>query len=96
MKRNGDYRRRFSDGVLGRTNEAAMAGIFYSQDADENYVLVGVSPHHSRLMLGHRFRSFHAPGGSSLFCFGYAALRVTVSRQILFEKYIEKISRDPP
>ena len=39
---------------------------------------------------------FRAPCGSSLFCFGCAALRVTVSLQILFGKYTEKISPDPP
>ena len=65
--------------VPDRSTDTAVVANFRSQDADENYVLVGVSPHHSRLMLGHRFRAFHAPGGSSLFCFGYAALRVTVS-----------------
>jgi single-strand DNA-binding protein len=45
---------------------------------------------------GHRFGTFHAPGGSSLFCFGCAALRVTVSLQILFGKNAEKISPEPP
>jgi single-strand DNA-binding protein len=39
---------------------------------------------------------FHAPCGSSLFCFGCAAIRVTVSLQILFGKKAEKISPEPP
>ena len=37
-----------------------------------------------------------APGGNSLFCFGCAALRVTVSLEILLGKYTKKISPDPP
>src|SRR5580692_2964568 len=41
-------------------------------------------------------RGFHAPCSSSLFCFGYAALRVTVSLQLLFGKNAEKISPEPP
>ena len=96
LKRNCEDKRRSFEGVLGRLDEAAMAGNFRSLNTDENNVQVGVSPQHSRLMLGHRFRAFHAPGGSSLFCFGYAALRVTVSLQILFGQYTEKISPDPP
>ena len=40
--------------------------------------------------------AYPAPGGNSLFCFGFAAHRVTVSLQILFGKYTEKISPDPP
>jgi hypothetical protein len=43
-----------------------------------------------------RFGAFHAPCGNSLFCFGYAAPRVTVSLQILFGKNAEKISPEPP
>ena len=30
-------------------------------------------------MLGHCFGVYPTPGGAALFCFGYAALRVTVS-----------------
>jgi len=40
--------------------------------------------------------AWHAPGGNSLFCFGSTALRVTVSREILFANRGEKISPDPP
>ena len=50
----------------------------------------------SRLPLGHRFGAIPAPCGSSLFCFGCAAIRVTVSLQILFAKFSEKISPEPP
>jgi hypothetical protein len=33
----------------------------------------------SRPLLGVTLRGYPAPGGSASFCFGYAALRVTVS-----------------
>ena len=39
----------------------------------------GVCRFASRSLLGHSFGAELAPGGSSLFCFGFAALRVTVS-----------------
>jgi hypothetical protein len=39
---------------------------------------------------------YRRPCGSSLLCFGCAALRVTVSLQILFAKFSEKISPEPP
>ncbi len=41
-------------------------------------------------LFGHRVGAFHAPCGSSLFCFGCAALRVTVSLQILFGRSARK------
>jgi hypothetical protein len=52
---------------------------FRSQDAGENFGPVCVSRPVSRLLHGHCFGAYPAPCGSSLFCFGYAALRVTVS-----------------
>jgi hypothetical protein len=73
-----------------------MAVKFSSQDADENVAPACVCRSVSRLFLGHRFGAFHAPCGSSLFCFGCAALRVTVSLQIVVGKYTKEISRDPP
>ena len=56
-----------------------MAMNFRSKDADENFGPVCVSRPVSRLLHGHCFGAYPAPCGSSLFCFGYAALRVTVS-----------------
>ena len=56
----------------------------------------GVSRSVSRHLLGHGFGAIPAPCGNSLFCFGCAALLVTVSRQILFAKHSEKISPEPP
>jgi hypothetical protein len=63
---------------------------------DEHLALERVCRYVIPPLFGHRFGAFHAPCGNSLFCFGFAALRVTVSLQILFGKYTEKISQDPP
>jgi hypothetical protein len=70
-------------------------GVLQPTPCGETFFGYGISvvrPH----SLGHRFGAFHAPCGSSLFCFGSAALRVAVSLQILFAKKREKISPDPP
>jgi hypothetical protein len=72
-----------------------MAANFLRQETDENSGLGFVCRPISRL-LGHRFGGEPAPGGNSLFCFGCAALRVTVSLQILFGRYTEKVCLDPP
>jgi hypothetical protein len=65
--------------VHGRSNVGAVAANFRSQRADENCVQACVYRFVSRLLHGHCFGAYPAPCGSSLFCFGYAALRVTVS-----------------
>ena len=108
---NGGCELRALRGGLDRSNAAAMAANFIDQRVDENFAPACVYRSVSRRMLGHGFGAIHAPGGSSLFCFGspphhatiacrgpriFAALRVTVSLQILFGKYTEKISPDPP
>jgi hypothetical protein len=95
----------------GPARRAALSSVLVGQEGDENYVLARVSRSVSRLLFGHCFGAYPAPGGSSLFCFGsfpqhakttcrgprtWATLRVTVSLQILFGKYAEKISPDPP
>jgi hypothetical protein len=66
-------------GTSASSVRAVMAMNFRSQDADENFGPVSVSRPASRLLHGHCFGAYPAPCGSSLFCFGYAALRVTVS-----------------
>jgi hypothetical protein len=66
-------------GVLGRSNDAAVGANFRSPDTNENSVPSCVCRFVSRLLHGHCFGAYPAPCGSSLFCFGYAALRVTVS-----------------
>src|ERR1700681_2574203 len=77
------------------SERAVTAVAFRSQCPDETFaeecLPLCIPP-----LFGHRFGAFHAPCGSSLFCFGYAALRVTVSLQILFAKSAEKISPEPP
>ena len=65
--------------VLGRSNDAPVGTNFRSRDIDENSVPACVCRFVSRLLHGHCFGAYPAPCGSSLFCFGYAALRVTVS-----------------
>jgi hypothetical protein len=55
-------------------------------------VLAACSPDLPALF-GHTLGAFHAPCGSSLFCFGSAALRVTVSLEILFAKDAKRFLR---
>ena len=66
-------------GVHGGSDVAAVEANLRSQRADENSVPACVFRFVSRLLHGHCFGAYPAPCGSSLFCFGYAALRVTVS-----------------
>jgi hypothetical protein len=61
------------------SNRAAFVANFRSLSGDENFAPSFVCRYVSRLMLGHCFGAYPAPCGSSLFCFGFAALRVTVS-----------------
>ena len=76
---NGDGERPSFLRVPSRSNVAAVAANFRSQDADENSIQACVCRFVSRLLHGHCFGAYPAPCGSSLFCFGFAALRVTVS-----------------
>jgi hypothetical protein len=93
---NGDGGPCASYGTLRSSRLAAIAADFFRQNADENFVPECVCRRGSLPWFGHRFGAVHAPCGSSLFCFGLAAPRVTVSLQILFAKYAEKISPEPP
>ena len=94
--RNGGGERRSCRGVISDAKGlAAMAG-FSRGDADEAFALECVGPLCIPPLFEHRFGPFHAPCGSSPFCFGCAAQRVTVSLQILFGKTTEKISPEPP
>jgi hypothetical protein len=83
-------------GGLSRSKDLAMSVSFIRQNSDGCFGPVSVSRFASRLLLGHSFGAIPAPCGSSLFCFGNAALQVTVSGQILFAKCREKISPEPP
>src|ERR1035438_1722690 len=79
-----------------RSEKHAMLARFLHRDGDGNFGPESVCRSVSRRLLGHGFGAKPAPCSSSLFCFGCAALRVTVSRQILFVKNNEKISPEPP
>jgi hypothetical protein len=94
--RNGGCRQRSSNGVMTRSTSVAIAMEFCSRNADGNFGPMCVSRFVSRRLLSHGFGALHAPCGNSVFCFGYAALRITVSLEILFGEYTEKISPDPP
>jgi len=83
-------------GVLDGSKLAGFTAHFPRQDADENGGLGCVYRIPSRRLFGHCFGGLPAPCGSSLFCFGCAAPRVTVSLQVLFGKYTEKICPEPP
>jgi hypothetical protein len=75
--------------------EAVSANLI-GRECNESFVRARVCRSVSRLLFGHGFGARPAPCGSSLFCFNCVALRVTVSLQILFGKYAEKISPEPP
>jgi len=76
---NGGRELRSSCEGHANSNQAAFVADFRSLSADENFAPSCVCRYVSRLMLGHCFGAYPAPCGSSLFCFGFAALRVTVS-----------------
>ena len=86
-----DFRDRFRTSVRERCAVDWLAGK-PREICPGSRVLRGIRPALVRAPLG----ASHAPGGNSLFCFGSAALRVTVSREILFANRREKISPDPP
>jgi hypothetical protein len=52
---------------------------FLRHGADGNFGCACVCRSVSRLLPGHCFGAYPAPGGTALFCFGYAALWVAVS-----------------
>jgi hypothetical protein len=93
--RNGGGERPSCRGVIRLEGPCRCAG--FSQPGTQMKLCSGAClPLCIPPLFGHRFGPFHAPCGSSLFCFGCAALRVTVSLQILFGKTAEKISPEPP
>jgi len=62
--RNYGGQLRPSYGGHARSNRAAIVATFRSQCADENVVLARVCRYVSRLLLGHSFGAFPAPGGA--------------------------------
>jgi hypothetical protein len=93
---NGSARLHSYYGVIKRPEISALAAKLPSQGAEEDCDLGCACRLVSRRLFGHCFGGLPAPCGSSLFCFGFPALRVTVSLEILFCKYAEKVCRDPP
>jgi hypothetical protein len=63
---------------LSHSSASAFATDSRSQSTDENFVPVRVCRYVSRLLLGHCFGAFPAPGGTAPLCFGFAALWVVV------------------
>jgi len=61
-----------------RSNRAAIAVNFRSQCADDNFALERVCRYVSRLLLGHSFGAFPAPGGTRSSASHCAPLRVSV------------------
>jgi hypothetical protein len=70
-----------------RSNRAAIAVNFRSQCADENFALGRVCRYVSRLLLGHSFGAFPAPGGTRSSASHSAPLRGLGSSQNKFENH---------
>ena len=82
------------------SNRAAIAVNFRSQCADENFALARVCRYLFRLLLGHSFGTFPAPGGTRSSASHSAPLRGLGSSQNKFENHgTERLSnffRAPP
>src|SRR5579864_2144700 len=89
-----------SYGGRSRSNRTAIAVNFRSQCADENFALGGVCRHVSRLLLGHSFGAFPAPGGTRSSASDCAPLRGLGSSQNKFENHgkerLSNFFRAPP
>jgi hypothetical protein len=70
-----------------RSNRAPITVNFGSQCADENFALQRVCRYVSRLLLGHSFGAFPAPGGTRSSASHSAPLRGLGSSQNKFENY---------
>jgi hypothetical protein len=73
--RNDGGELRPSCGGHASSNRIAIAVNFRSQCADENFALVRVCRYLSRLLLGHSFGAFPAPGGARSSASHFAPLR---------------------
>ena len=81
---NGGGGLRPSYGGHGGSNRTAIAANFRSQCADENFALERVCRYVSRLLLGHSFGAFTAPGGTRSSASHLAPLRGLGSSQNKF------------
>ncbi len=84
---NGGCRSRLSYGGHAGSNRTAIAVNFRSQCADENFALERVCRYVSRLLLGHRFGTFPAPGGTRSSASHCAPLRGLGSSQNKFANH---------
>ena len=98
--RNYSGELRPSYGGHASSNRIAIAVNFRSQCADENFALACVCRYVSRLLLGHSFGAFPAPGGTRSSASDCAPLRGLGSSQNKFENLVkERLSnffRAPP
>ena len=82
------------------SNRTAMAANFPSQCADENFALARACRYVSRLLLGHSFGAFPAPGGTRSSASHCAPLRGLGSSQNKFENHgkvrLSNFFRAPP
>ena len=76
-----------SYGGHSRSNRTPIAANFRSQCADENFALERVCRYISRLLLGHSFGAFPAPGGTRSSASHCAPLRGLGSPQNKFAKH---------
>jgi hypothetical protein len=82
------------------SNRTAIAVNFRSQCADDNFALERVCRYVSRLLLGHSFGAFPAPGGTRSSASHFAPLRGLGSSQNKFEnrgkERLSNFFRAPP
>jgi hypothetical protein len=76
-----------SYGGPSRSNRTAIAVNFRSQCADDNFALERVCRYVSRLLLGHSFGAFPAPGGTRSSASHFAPLWGLGSSQNKFENH---------
>src|SRR5579859_5929815 len=83
-----------------RSNRAAIVTTFPSRHADDNFALERVCRYVSRLLLGHSFEAFPAPGGTRSSASALPPLRGLGSSQNKFENHgnerLSNFFRAPP